>query len=133
MALEVVVDTREQNGLHDPDLLQALDRARHTLYGLPVGSVKAGRSLSLVDILKEIHQALNDGQRQIELLNRELQHHRFGADRETFRFDDSAWIPEYRDYARFFEEVMKIPALGEETLLFNAQLSTRSSRRAGVT
>ena len=40
--------------------------------------------------------------RQIEMLNRELQHHRFGSDRETFRFA-SEWIPEYRDYARFFE------------------------------
>jgi hypothetical protein len=84
-------------------------------------------STFVTHLCHQIHQAINDGQRQIELLNRELQHHRFGADRETFRFD-STWIPEYRDYARFFEEVMKIPALGEETLLFNAQLSTRSAK-----
>ncbi len=84
-------------------------------------------STFVTHLCHQIHQAINDGQRQIELLNRELQHHRFGADRETFRFD-SVWIPEYRDYARFFEEVMKIPALGEETLLFNAQLSARSAR-----
>jgi energy-coupling factor transporter ATP-binding protein EcfA2 len=83
-------------------------------------------STFVTHLCHQIHQAINDGQRQIELLNRELQHHRFGADRETFRFD-SAWIPEYRDYARFFEEVMKIPALGEETLLFNAQLTPRST------
>ncbi len=83
-------------------------------------------STFVTHLCHQIHQAINDGQRQIELLNRELQHHRFGADRETFRFD-SVWIPEYRDYARFFEEVMKIPALGEETLLFNAQLSARSA------
>ncbi len=84
-------------------------------------------STFVTHLCHQIHQAINDGQRQIELLNRELQHHRFGADRETFRFD-SAWIPEYRDYARFFEEVMKIPSLGEETLLFNAKLSTRSAK-----
>ncbi|MEJ2618739.1 MAG: SbcC/MukB-like Walker B domain-containing protein [Candidatus Thiodiazotropha sp.] len=84
-------------------------------------------STFVTHLCHQIHQAINDGQRQIELLNRELQHHRFGADRETFRFD-SSWIPEYRDYARFFEEVMKIPALGEETLLFNAQLSSRSTK-----
>lgn len=84
-------------------------------------------STFVTHLCHQIHQAINDGQRQIALLNRELENHRFGADRETFRFD-SAWIPEYRDYARFFEDVMKIPALGEETLLFNARLSARSTK-----
>lgn len=74
-----------------------------------------------------IHQALNDGKRQITQLNKELQHHRFGADRETFRFD-SDWIPEYRDYARFFEEVVKNPALGEGVTLFDAELSAKSQK-----
>ncbi|WP_321527718.1 SbcC/MukB-like Walker B domain-containing protein [Sedimenticola selenatireducens] len=74
-----------------------------------------------------IHQALNDGKRQIEQLNRELQHHRFGADRETFRFD-SDWIPEYRDYARFFQEVVKNPLLGDEATLFEVELSEKSRK-----
>ncbi len=72
-----------------------------------------------------IHQAINSGQRQIRQLNQELQHHRFGADRETFRFD-SHWIPEYREYARFFEEVIKHPGLGDEVTLFDAELSKKS-------
>jgi len=84
-------------------------------------------STFVTHLCHQIHQAIKDGERQIELLNRELQHHRFGADRETFRFA-SEWVPEYRDYARFFEEVMKIPALGEETTLFNTELSARSTR-----
>jgi energy-coupling factor transporter ATP-binding protein EcfA2 len=83
-------------------------------------------STFVTHLCHQIHQAIKDGERQIDILNRELQHHRFGADRETFRFA-SEWIPEYRDYARFFEEVMKIPALGEETLLFNARLTPRSA------
>jgi len=72
-----------------------------------------------------IYQALNEGKRQIEQLNKELQHHHFGADRETFRFS-SEWIPEYRDYSRFFEEVVKNPMLGDEVTLFDAELSERS-------
>ena len=72
-----------------------------------------------------IHQAINSGERQIEQLNHELQHHRFGADRETFRFD-SHWIPEYREYARFFEEVIKHPGLGDQVTLFDAELSKKS-------
>ncbi|OBS10980.1 ATP-binding protein [Acidihalobacter prosperus] len=72
-----------------------------------------------------IYQALNEGRRQIDLLNKELQHHRFGADREVFRFA-SEWVPEYRDYSRFFEEVVRTPGLGDEVTLFDAQLSERS-------
>jgi chromosome segregation ATPase len=75
----------------------------------------------------QIHQAIKEGERQIELLNHELQHHRFGADRETFRFA-SEWLPEFRDYARFFEEVVRNPTLGEETSLFDAQLGSRSAK-----
>lgn len=74
-----------------------------------------------------IHQAINDGKRQIELLNKELQHHRFGSDQETFRFGHN-WIPEYRDYARFFEEVVRSPQLGDEVTLFEAELSERSRK-----
>jgi len=72
-----------------------------------------------------IYQAINDGQRQIEQLNKELQHHRFGADRETFRFD-SDWIPEFRDYSRFFEEVIKTP-MGDDVTLFEAELTKKSA------
>ncbi len=74
-----------------------------------------------------IHQAINDGKRQIELLNKELQHHRFGSDQETFRFGSSP-IPEYHDYARFFEEVVRSPQLSDEVTLFEAELSERSRK-----
>lgn len=74
-----------------------------------------------------IYQALGEGKRQIDLLNKELQHHRFGADRETFRFAYE-WVPEYRDYARFFEEVVKTPGLGDDVSLFNAELSPNSAK-----
>ncbi|MCR9095224.1 MAG: MMPL family transporter [bacterium] len=61
MALEMVIDAGEANGLHDPELLGAIDRAHHTLDGLETGEITAGPSLSLVDVIKEIHQALNEG------------------------------------------------------------------------
>jgi energy-coupling factor transporter ATP-binding protein EcfA2 len=74
-----------------------------------------------------IYQAIQDGKRQIAQLNRELQHHSFGSDRETFRFA-SDWVPEYRDYARFFEEVVKNPIFDEAAGLFDAELSKRSTQ-----
>ncbi|MDH5426508.1 MAG: hypothetical protein OEY29_16095, partial [Gammaproteobacteria bacterium] len=74
-----------------------------------------------------IHQAVSSGKRQIELLNNELHHHKFGADQESFRFD-SEWMPEYKEYARFFDEVIKQPALGEELNLFDMPLSDKSKK-----
>lgn len=130
------------DGDYDSDLFKSICGVRHELdrvYNLLKNNILVDKHSELLSLKEsfnstfvthlchQIHQAIKDGERQIELLNRELQHHRFGADRETFRFD-SEWVPEYRDYARFFEEVMKIPSLGEETLLFTTELSSRSTR-----
>jgi len=74
-----------------------------------------------------IYQAISDGKRQVKLLNKELQHHKFGSDRETFRFDQKS-IPEFKDYEHFFSEVMKNPTLGDEVTLFEAKLSDKSAK-----
>ena len=74
-----------------------------------------------------IHQAVSSGKRQIELLNKELQHHKFGADQESFRFD-SKWMPEYREYARFFEEIINQPTLADDVDLFDMPLSEKSEK-----
>jgi hypothetical protein len=79
------------------------------------------------NLCHSIHQAINDGKRQIEILNQELQYHRFGDDRETFRFDYE-WIPEYREYAKFFEEIIRNPELGDGQTLFDAHLSKASQK-----
>jgi uncharacterized protein YdbL (DUF1318 family)/energy-coupling factor transporter ATP-binding protein EcfA2 len=76
-------------------------------------------------LCQEIHQAISDGKRQLELLNKELEHHRFGSDREKFRFE-AEWVPEYRDYARFFEDVVRNPGGVEGETLFEVKLSVKS-------
>jgi predicted RND superfamily exporter protein len=61
MGLELVINTGRPDGLKSPEVLQAMDRARETTMSLQVGDIIAGKSLSLVDIVQEIHQALNEG------------------------------------------------------------------------
>ena len=56
---EIVVDTGEENGLHNPELLHAVDRAMRFTEELEVSGVQAGKATSLLDINKELHQALN--------------------------------------------------------------------------
>jgi len=60
MFLEVVIDAREENGLHEPALLASLDELRRLSTGFQRGDVYVGKTLSPADVLKEIHQALNE-------------------------------------------------------------------------
>ncbi|WP_116364574.1 ATP-binding protein [Parahaliea mediterranea] len=78
------------------------------------------------DLCHEIHQAIRDGERTLKSLNKELEHHRFGADRERFAFDWS-WLPEYKEYWDFFREIIDIPNLGDGSSLFDASLSDKAS------
>jgi hypothetical protein len=77
-------------------------------------------------LCQEIYQAILEGQRQLDKLNKELVNHRFGSDREQFRFA-AEWVPEFKEYWRFFEEVVRNPAMGEGATLFEAELSSKSA------
>ncbi|MHA7879360.1 MAG: ATP-binding protein [Saccharospirillum sp.] len=79
----------------------------------------------VTNLCHAIYQSINDGKRVLENLNKELEQHRFGADQERYWFD-WAWVPEYKEYWHFFDEVIKSPSLGEGQTLFDTQLSQRS-------
>ncbi len=81
----------------------------------------------VTNLCHSIYQAINDGKRILEDLNKELAHHQFGADRETYWFDWE-WVPEYKEYWQFFDEVIKNPSLGDGATLFTADLSAASKR-----
>lgn len=74
-----------------------------------------------------IYQSIKDGERQLDALNKELEHHRFGADREQFQFGCD-WVPEYKEYWKFFEEVTKNAQLGDDLGLLDAQLSAKAAK-----
>ncbi len=57
--IEIVVDSGQTNGLHNPDLLHAVDQALQFAGQLKVHDVQLGKATSLIDINKELHQALN--------------------------------------------------------------------------
>lgn len=79
----------------------------------------------VTDLCQVIHQAIRDGERILKNLNKELQHHRFGADREWFEFEWQ-WVPEFKEYWRFLEDVVSLPNLGDGASLFNSELSADS-------
>ena len=57
--LEVLVDTREVNGLQDPALLRRLERAVAFAESYDDGAITVAKAISILDVVKETHQALN--------------------------------------------------------------------------
>ncbi len=61
VSLEILIDSAAENGLHDPSLLEAIDELSDRSKQLEgVGAVHVGKVASIVDVSKEIHQALNE-------------------------------------------------------------------------
>jgi len=60
MFLEATIDTGVENGLHDPELLHHLDELRRRMSALQVEDVIVGKVLSVLDVVKETNQALNE-------------------------------------------------------------------------
>jgi energy-coupling factor transporter ATP-binding protein EcfA2/dephospho-CoA kinase len=79
------------------------------------------------NLCHSIYQAINDGKKTLEELNKELEHHRFGADRERFRFDWE-WVPEFKEYWQFFKAVIDSPSLGDGETLFNMKLEEKHQK-----
>lgn len=58
-SLEVTVDTERENGLHDPDVLNRLERMQVAAEAMSDGAASVGKAISIVDVVKETNQALN--------------------------------------------------------------------------
>lgn len=78
----------------------------------------------VTNLCHSIYQAINDGEKTLIALNSELQHHRFGADREGFEFGWD-WVPEFKEYWQFFKAVIDNPSLGDGETLFEMKLSSK--------
>lgn len=60
VVVEIVVDTGRENGLYDRDLLVKLDGLARGMEAYKRDGLFIGKATSVTDILKEIHQALNE-------------------------------------------------------------------------
>jgi len=60
--IEVVVDTGKENGLYEPHIVKGLERLKYEVEAIHDGPLTIGKTLSVVDILKETNRALNENQ-----------------------------------------------------------------------
>lgn len=84
-------------------------------------------SAFVTNLCHAIYRAVESGKARLEQLNDELQHYRFGADKERFEFGWS-WVPEFKEYWQFLEEIRQNPGLGERNSLFDVGLSANAQK-----
>ncbi len=58
-AVEIIIDSGEDYGLYNPQLLMAIDQLTQELEGQNLAGIQLGRIFSINDIIKETHQSLN--------------------------------------------------------------------------
>ena len=58
--LVLEIDTKRENGLHEPEVLRRMDGLNLRMEQYTRDGTIVGKTLSLVDLVKEIHQALNE-------------------------------------------------------------------------
>lgn len=85
ITLEIIVDTHKENGLYDPAMLNKIENATNYLNSIQTPTFFVGKTLSLVDVLKETNRALNENKAEFYSIpqNREL------IAQELFLFENS--------------------------------------------
>jgi hypothetical protein len=76
-------------------------------------------------ICHTLHNAVRQGKDRLETFNRKLRNHFFGEEYYQFEYQ---WIPEFREYYKFFEEAALINPETEHTLFGNTALSAESKK-----
>jgi hypothetical protein len=99
ISLDIVFDTREAGGVYEPALLAEIDRIGQEIGFLAVEPISIGSSLSLVDVVEETHQALNENRPEM----RRIPDQREAVAQELLLFENSGsddteeWVDsEYR-------------------------------------
>ncbi len=62
--LEIIIDTRRENGLYDPALLTRLEKSADFIEALKTGEIFAGKALSIPVVIKEVNKALHANKKE---------------------------------------------------------------------
>ncbi len=60
--LEVIIDTKKENGIYDPEILNAIENFTRHIEKIDHREISVGKVFSIIDIIKEINQALHENQ-----------------------------------------------------------------------
>jgi predicted RND superfamily exporter protein len=65
VSMDLLVDTGRSGGLYEPELLRAIERVSFEIANAAVEPVAVARSVSILDIVEETHQALNENRAEM--------------------------------------------------------------------
>ena len=68
ISLEIIIDTKKENGLYDYELLKKLEKITKDAELIKTDAYFVGKVISLVDVLKEIHKALHENENSYYVL-----------------------------------------------------------------
>ncbi len=68
VTLEIIVDTQKENGLYDPEILNKIDNLSQELMQIKTDKYFVGKTLSIVDIIKETNKALNENNKEFYVI-----------------------------------------------------------------
>ena len=66
--LEIVIDTGQENGIYDPEILNRIERLTRDLADTHYPHIVVGKVTSINDILKETNQALNENRKDAYII-----------------------------------------------------------------
>ncbi len=64
ISIEVVLDTGKENGVYNPRFLNSIEKVTQEIYTYKGENYFIGKIVSINDVLKEIHMALNENQKE---------------------------------------------------------------------
>ena len=68
ISIEVVLDTKKENGVYNPAFLNAVESVTKEIYTYKGENYFIGKIVSINDVLKEIHMALNENKKEFYLI-----------------------------------------------------------------
>jgi predicted RND superfamily exporter protein len=68
VTLEIVLDTKKENGLYEPKVLNAINNFSKELEQIKTPKYFIGKTLSIVDIIKETNKALNENRQDAYII-----------------------------------------------------------------
>ena len=68
VTLEIIVDTKKENGLYEPKILNAIDNFSKNIIQIKSDKYFVGKALSITDIIKETNKALNENKKEAYII-----------------------------------------------------------------
>lgn len=132
---EVLVDTGTENGLYDPEILKRLDSLAKEIDRYDDGRISVAKAVSVSDVLKEIHQALNENRPEFYAVpeNRALIPQEFllfensGSDDLEKVIDSSYRLARFTIQVPWLDMFYYMPLLKKIEIRFETELGDRAA------